>query len=91
MILSDHDFAHDAGRFLSHLLPPCDAPHLNPPPRRGEESYFLTQLGFKVILVNARHVENVPGRKTDVHDSEWLCKLLRSGFVRDSFIPPRDI
>jgi len=32
-----------------------------------------------VILVNAQHVKHVPGRKTDVKDSEWLCKLLRSG------------
>jgi len=46
---------------------------------------------FEVILVNARHVKNVPGRKTDVQDSEWLCKLLRSGLVSGSFIPPRDI
>jgi len=46
---------------------------------------------FEVILVNARHVKNVPGRKTDVQDSEWLCRLLRSGLVSGSFIPPRDI
>ena len=43
------------------------------------------------MLVNARHVKNVPGRKTDVKDSEWLCKLLRSGLVRGSFIPPKEI
>ncbi len=46
---------------------------------------------FDVILVNARHVKNVPGRKTDVQDSEWLCKLLRSGLVRGSFIPPKPV
>ena len=46
---------------------------------------------FEVILVNARHVKNVPGRKTDVQDSEWLCRRLRSGLVSGSFIPPRDI
>ncbi len=46
---------------------------------------------FEVILVNARHVRNVPGRKTDVQDSEWLCKLLRSGLIKGSFIPPRHI
>jgi transposase len=45
----------------------------------------------EVMLVNARHVKNVPGRKTDVKDSEWLCKLLRSGLVRGSFIPPKEI
>ena len=46
---------------------------------------------FKVMLVNARHVKNVPGRKTDVQDSEWLCKLLRSGLVRGSYIPPKPV
>jgi len=43
------------------------------------------------MQVNARHVKNVPGRKTDVQDSEWLCKLLRSGLVRGSFIPPKPV
>jgi len=46
---------------------------------------------FDVILVNPRHVKNVPGRKTDVLDAEWLCKLLRSGLVRGSFIPPKPV
>lgn len=46
---------------------------------------------FDVILVNARHVKNVPGRKTDVKDSEWLCKLLKCGLLKKSFIPPTDI
>jgi len=46
---------------------------------------------FEVILVNARHVKNVPGRKTDVQDSEWLCRLLRSGLLKGSFIPSRGI
>ena len=45
----------------------------------------------EMMLVNARHVKNVPGRKTDVQDSEWLCKLLRSGLVRGSFIPPKEV
>ena len=49
------------------------------------------EMGFEVILVNARHVKNVPGRKTDVRDCEWLCKLLKSGLVRPSFIPPAEI
>jgi len=53
--------------------------------------FNILENSFEVILVNARHVKNVPGRKTDVQDSEWLCKLLRSGLVRGSFIPPRDI
>ena len=46
---------------------------------------------FDVILVNAQHVKNVPGRKTDVKDSEWLCRLLKCGLLTKSFIPPIDI
>jgi hypothetical protein len=46
---------------------------------------------FEVILVNARHVKNVPGHKTDKKDSAWLSKLLFSGLLKASFIPPRDI
>ena len=53
--------------------------------------FNILEDAFEVILVNARHVKNVPGRKTDVKDSEWLCKLLRSGLVRGSFIPPKEI
>lgn len=53
--------------------------------------FNILEDSFEVILVNARHVKNVPGRKTDVKDSEWLCKLLRSGLVRGSFIPPKEI
>ncbi len=37
--------------------------------------FNILEDAFEVILVNARHVKNVPGRKTDVKDSEWLCKL----------------
>lgn len=46
---------------------------------------------FEVILVNARHIKYVPGRKTDVSDSEWLCKLLRNGLIKGSYVPVRDI
>jgi transposase len=46
---------------------------------------------FKVILVNARHVKNVPGRKTDQLDSQWLAKLLVAGLLTASFIPTRKI
>jgi transposase len=41
-----------------------------------------------IKLVNARHIKNVPGRKTDVKDSEWICKLLLSGLLNGSFVPP---
>jgi transposase len=41
--------------------------------------FNILEDSFEVILANARHVKNVPGRKTDVKDAEWLCKLLRTG------------
>ena len=46
---------------------------------------------LEVILVNARHVKAVPGRKTDVRDCEWLADLLRHGLLKASFIPPLEI
>lgn len=46
---------------------------------------------FEVLLVNAAHVKNVPGRKTDVKDSQWLAQLLEVGLLRGSFIPPAEI
>lgn len=44
-----------------------------------------------VVLVNARHFKNVPGRKTDVKDSKWLAELLQYGLLRGSFIPSREV
>jgi transposase len=46
---------------------------------------------LEVVLVNARHVKAVPGRKTDVRDCEWLADLLRHGLLKASFIPPLEI
>jgi transposase len=40
-------------------------------------------------LCNARHVKNVPGRKTDVSDAQWLCQLMEAGLLRGSFVPPK--
>lgn len=51
----------------------------------------ILEADFEVILVNARHVKNVPGRKTDIEDSRWLAGLLRHGLLRGSFIPPKEI
>jgi len=50
--------------------------------------YNLLESNFEVILVNPQHIKNVPGRKTDVKDAEWLAELLQHGLVRASFIPP---
>lgn len=46
---------------------------------------------FQILLVNARHVKNIPGHKTDKKDSIWLSKLLLSGLLKGSFIPPVEI
>nr|WP_320013608.1 IS110 family transposase [uncultured Desulfobacter sp.] len=52
---------------------------------------ILDAYGFEVILVNARHVKNVPGRKTDVQDCQWLQYLHSVGLLRGSFRPAQDI
>ena len=44
--------------------------------------------GVEVLLVNAHHVKNLPGRKTDVADAAWLAQLLECGLLRGSFVPP---
>ena len=46
---------------------------------------------FTLLLVNARHVKQVPGRKTDVSDVEWLAQLLQGRLLRSSFVPPTPI
>ena len=46
---------------------------------------------FECWLLNAQHLRNVPGRKTDVKDSEWICQLVQHGLVRPSFVPPPEI
>jgi transposase len=46
---------------------------------------------FELLLCNAAHVKNVPGRKTDVGDAVWLCQLLEFGLLRASFVPPKAV
>ena len=53
--------------------------------------FNLLEEGRTIILVNAQHMRAVPGRKTDVKDSEWLADLLRHGLLKASFIPPQPI
>lgn len=53
--------------------------------------YNILEEDFTVILVNAKHIKNVPGHKTDKKDSAWIAKLLLSGLLNGSFIPPRHI
>jgi transposase len=53
--------------------------------------YVLEERGLELLLVNARHVRILPGRKTDVGDAAWLCELLECGLLRGSFVPPPQI
>lgn len=52
---------------------------------------ILEERGFEVLLVNARDVKNVPGRKTDINDAQWLQQLHQYGLLRGSFLPHQDI
>ena len=46
---------------------------------------------FELVLANAQHIRNVPGRKTDVSDAAWIADLLAHGLIRSSFVPPAPI
>lgn len=53
--------------------------------------YAILEDDFEMILGNAQHIRNVPGRKTDVKDSEWIANLVRHGLIAKSFVPPKPI
>ena len=53
--------------------------------------FNILEADFEIILVNARHIKNVPGHKTDKKDSRWIAKLLLSGLLKGSFIPKQSI
>jgi transposase len=53
--------------------------------------WAILEDGFELLLCNAAHVKNLPGRKTDVGDSQWLCQLLEFGLLRGSFVPPKPV
>jgi transposase len=53
--------------------------------------YAVLEGGFELVVGNAHHIKNVPGRKTDVKDSEWIADLLRHGLIRKSFVPPKPL
>jgi transposase len=50
--------------------------------------WHLLEDGFELVLANAQHIRNVPGRKTDVNDATWIADLLAHGLIRSSFVPP---
>jgi len=51
--------------------------------------YNILESRFTVLLVNARHLKQVPGRKSDVRDCQWIAQLLQHGLLKGSFVPPR--
>jgi transposase len=53
--------------------------------------YAVLEGHFDLIVGNARHIRNVPGRKTDVKDAEWIADLIRHGLIAKSFVPPRPL
>src|SRR5436190_3191681 len=53
--------------------------------------YYMLEDAVECWLLNARHLRNVPGRKTDVADAAWICQLVEHGLVRPSFVPPTPI
>lgn len=53
--------------------------------------YYVLEDAFALLLINMLELKRVPGRKTDVHDSEWLAQLLECGLLRSSFVPPPPI
>ena len=53
--------------------------------------WHLLEDDFELMLVNARHVKQVPGRKTDMSDAAWLCQLAEAGLLKANFVPPKPI
>ena len=51
--------------------------------------YSVLEGSFELIVGNAAHIKNVPGRKTDVKDAQWIAELIRCGLIRKSFVPPK--
>jgi transposase len=53
--------------------------------------WHMLEGDFELVLANAQHIRNVPGRKTDVNDATWIAELLAHGLIRSSFVPPQPI
>jgi transposase len=53
--------------------------------------WHVLEGNFELVLGNAAHIKNVPGRKTDVNDATWIADLLAHGLIRSSFVPPRPV
>lgn len=53
--------------------------------------WHVLETSFELVLANAMHIKNIPGRKTDVNDATWIADLLAHGLIRGSFVPPRTV
>jgi len=69
---------------VTHVVMEASGVYWKPP-------WAILEDEFELMLVNARHVKQVPGRKTDVSDAAWLCQLLEAGLLEASFVPPKPI
>src|SRR3954452_8962816 len=57
----------------------------------SEPVWAVLEDRFACLLVNARHIKQVPGRQTDVLDAQWLCQPLEAGLLRASLVPPKPV
>ncbi|MEO9175642.1 MAG: IS110 family transposase [Gaiellales bacterium] len=73
-----------AAHGVTHVVMEASGVYWKPP-------WAILEDEFECMLVNARHVKQVPGRKTDVSDAAWLCQLLEAGLLNASFVPPKPI
>jgi transposase len=75
---------------LSDWLMDCEVSHvaMESTGEYWKPVFNILEHNFEVLLVNAQHIKTVPGRKTDIKDSEWIAELLRHGLLRASFVPP---
>ena len=80
-VLALSDWLRDAG--CTHVAMESTSTYWRP-------IYNLLEGQFEVLVANAYHIKQVPGRKTDVKDAEWIADLLRHGLLRGSFIPPAE-
>jgi transposase len=81
-LLALHDWLRELG--VTHVAMEATGVYWKP-------VYYALEDDFELLLVNAAHVKNVPGRKTDTLDAQWLCQLLECGLLRASFVPPKPI
>ena len=73
-----------AERKVSHVAMEATGVYWRPP-------WHVLEGSFTLVLANAMHIKNVPGRKTDVNDATWIADLLAHGLIRSSFVPPAPI